>query len=279
MVYATLAEEKKLWKKGYKNVVCLDEAGRGPLAGPVVAGAVAIVRKSDFPALTPGVSPSTTGVFGKSDFLKLRDSKQLSAKQREYFYKILTKHPAIKWGVGIVSEKIIDKINILEATKLAMKKAVKNLEARHGYLGNYERRIFGMSDIPQNLGGCRTSRHSVRPKIDFLILDGKMELDLPISQESIIRADEKVFSCTAASIIAKVTRDRIMTRYHKKYPQYRFDLHKGYLSELHKSMLKKYGPCPIHRKSFNPVAKFSGYVNIKNDIRGLRNPIKFERVS
>ena len=214
MTIPNFNEEKKLWKKGHKFVAGLDEAGRGPLAGPVVAGSAAIIRKSDFPALTPGVSSLTPGVFGKSDFLKLRDSKQLSAKQREYFYKIITSHPAIKWGVGIVSEKVIDKINILEATKLAMIKAVGLL------------------------------------KPDFLILDGKMSLDLPIKQKSIVKADEKVFSCAAASIIAKVTRDRLMMRYHKKYPQYRFDLHKGYGTPLHYRMLGKHGSCQIHRKSY-----------------------------
>jgi len=237
MVYATLAEEKKLWKGGYRNVACLDEAGRGPLAGPVVAGAISINWR--------------TLLRGRNVLPNIKDSKQLSAKQREEFYKILTNHPDIKWGIGIVSEKVIDKINILEATKLAMIKAVRCLEAKYGYLGNYERRIFGMSDIPQNLGGCRTSRHSVRPKIDFLILDGKMKIDLPIPQKSIVKADEKVFSCAAASIIAKVTRDRIMMEYHKKYPEYRFDKHKGYGTKLHYQMLELYGSCQIHRKSYN----------------------------
>ncbi len=117
-------------------------------------------------------------------------------------------------GIGIVSEKIIDKINILEATKLAMKKAIKNMRA------------------------------------DFLILDGKMELNLPISQKSIVKADEKVFSCAAASILAKVTRDRIMLKYHKKYSKYRFDLHKGYGTKLHLERLKRYDRSAIHRNRF-----------------------------
>jgi len=205
MKYASLAEEKKLWKKGYKFVACLDEAGRGPLAGPVTAAAVTVRQFSIF----------------NFQFLKLRDSKQLSAKRREEFYKIITNHPAISWGAGVVSEKVIDKINILEATKLAMTKAVKNIEARRG---------------PH--------------RIDFLILDGNFKIDSLIPQKSIIKADEKVFSCAAASIIAKVTRDRIMIEYHKKYPQYRFDLHKGYGTKLHYQLIKIYGPCQIHRKSF-----------------------------
>lgn len=217
MKFANFSEEKKLRKKGYKNVACIDEAGRGPLAGPVVAAAVSL--KSDFNSLL------------KSDFNNIRDSKQLSPKQREYFYKILTKHPAVEFGVGIISEKVIDKINILEATKLAMKKAVGKLAG------------VGLPKI--NFGEVRL------PRIDFLILDGNMKLDLPILQKAIVKGDEKVFSCAAASIIAKVTRDRMMLKYHKKFPQYRFDLHKGYGTELHLEMLKKFGPCAIHRKSFH----------------------------
>jgi len=196
-----LNEERKLWKKGYKRVACLDESGRGPLAAPVVAAAVMINPKS------------------KIQNLKIKDSKKLTAKKREELYKILTKNPGIEWGIAKVSERVIDKINILEATKLAMKRAVKKLKG----------------------------------KPVFLILDGKMKLDLPISQKSIIKADEKVFSCAAASIIAKVSRDRIMLHYHKKYPQYGFDKHKGYPTRHHRKMLKKYGPCKIHRKSFKPL--------------------------
>ena len=211
MNYPNLFEEKKLWRKGYKRVVCLDEAGRGPIAGPVTAAAVTI-------------SPAKFKMQNEKCKIllkKIKDSKKLLPKKREEFYKILTKHPAIKWGIARVSERVIDKINILEATKLAMKRAVKKLKG----------------------------------KPVFLILDGKMKLDLPVPQKSIIKADEKVFSCAAASIIAKVTRDRIMKRYHKKYPQYDFDKHKGYPTKLHKKILKKYGPCKIHRKSFKPLKK------------------------
>ncbi len=200
MRYPNFSEERKLRKSGFRIVAGLDEAGRGPLAGPVVAGAAVIKIK-------------------KFNIDNVKDSKKLSARKREELYKILTKHPAVKWGIGMVSEKVIDKINILEATKLAMKKAIKGL----------------------------------REKPDFLILDGSFKLNLPLSQKSIIKADEKVFSCAAASIIAKVTRDRIMDKYGKKYPRYRFDKHKGYPTKLHFRLLKKYGPCKIHRKSFGPV--------------------------
>jgi len=209
MKYPSLFEEKKLWRKGCKRVACLDEAGRGPIAGPVTAAAATI-------------SPAKFKMQNEKCKIllkEIKDSKKLTAKKREELYKILTKNPGIEWGIAKVSERVIDKINILEATKLAMKRAVKKLKG----------------------------------KPVFLILDGKMKLDLPISQKSIIKADEKVFSCAAASIIAKVSRDRIMLRYHKKYPQYGFDKHKGYPTRHHRKMLKKYGPCKIHRKSFKPL--------------------------
>ncbi len=194
--------EKRLQKKGFKKVACLDEAGRGPLAGPVIAAAV-MSRKLP------------TDNF---QFSNIRDSKKLSAKQRKELYKALSGCPSIKWGVGRVSEKVIDKINILEATKLAMKKALDNLNS----------------------------------KADYIIIDGNFKLSKSrIPQEAIIKADEKVFSCMAAGIIAKVTRDRIMERYQKKYPEYHFGQHKGYPTYLHRKMLKRYGRCVIHRNSFH----------------------------
>ncbi len=206
-------EEKKLWRKGFKRVAGLDEAGRGPLAGPVTA-AVVVIKNLKL----------------KIKNLKVNDSKKLSPMVREKLYKILTTHSGIAWGIGRVSEKVIDKINILEATKLAMIKAVKNLK--------------------------------VKP--DFLVLDGNFTLPAEalakaginplISQKSIIKGDEKVFSIAAASILAKVARDRIMVRYHKKYPQYQFDIHKGYPTKYHCKMIRKYGPCKIHRKTFHPVS-------------------------
>ncbi|MBZ1348347.1 MAG: ribonuclease HII [Candidatus Nealsonbacteria bacterium] len=216
-----LKEEKKLWtptqllsshlqdskqtSMSYKRVAGLDETGRGSLAGPVMAAAVMINQR--------------TFLQRRNVLLNIKDSKQLTPKKREEFYKILTKNPKIEWQIARVSEKVIDKINILQATKLAMKKAVNRL----------------------------------KKKPNFLILDGKMKLDLKTPQKSIIKADTKVFSCAIASIIAKVTRDRIMQKYHKKYPLYGFDKHKGYLTKLHRKMLKKYGPCEIHRKSFRPI--------------------------
>ncbi|MCD6528089.1 ribonuclease HII [bacterium] len=205
MRYPNLKEEKKLWQKGYKYIAGLDEAGRGSLAGPVVAAAVVITNKSKF----------------KNLLREVKDSKKLSPKQREKLYKILIGHANIEWATGRVSERVIDKINIKNAAELAMKRAVRKLKIKNE-----------------------------KAKIDFLLLDGKMKLDLPIPQKSIIKADEKVFSCASASIIAKVTRDKIMKRLHKKYPQYGIDRHKGYPTKYHLKMLKKYGLSVIHRKSF-----------------------------
>jgi len=211
MRYPNLREEKKLWRKGYKRVAGLDEAGRGPLAGPVVAAVVMIkMSKSNLKSKILNL---------KSNFKGIKDSKKLTPKKREEFYKLIVKSPFWEWGVGRVSEKVIDKINILEATKLAMKRAIKKLKRRP----------------------------------DFLILDGNFKINVDIPQKSIIKGDEKVFSCAAASILAKVYRDRIMEMYDKKYPRYGFSKHKGYPTKFHLKMLKKYGPCKIHRKSFGPV--------------------------
>jgi len=214
MKYPNFREEKKLWRKGYKRVVGLDEAGRGPLAGPVVAAVVMIKNNRQ-------------EISKKSITLGVRDSKKITPKKREELYKILTSHSQIEWATGRASEKVVDRINVLEATKLAMKRAVKNLERK------------------------------IKKQADFLILDGRIKLDLDISQKSIIKADNRVFSCAAASIIAKVRRDRLMKRHDKKYPQYGFISHKGYGTKKHMAALSGLGPCKIHRKSFKPVIRCS----------------------
>lgn len=203
MNYPNLSHEKNLWKKGYKRIASLDEAGRGPLAGPVTAAVVVIKR------------------YSENDFknISLRDSKKLSPRKRQEFYSIITKNPAIEWAVVSVSEKTIDRINILQATKLAMEKAIQKL----------------------------------KKKPDFLIIDGNFEIKSNVPQRAIIKADERVLSCTMASIIAKVTRDRLMERYHKRFLNYGFNQHKGYLTKYHLKMLKKNGPCSIHRQSFRPI--------------------------
>jgi len=196
-------------------VIGIDEAGRGPLAGSVFAGAVAInlknLKKKD-----------------KNIFVLIKkeanDSKKLSAKKREKIYEAMMKCSGILWGRGRVSEKVIDKINILEATKVAMKRAVKNLESK----------IEKLEKIKE-----------------YLIIDGNIFLNVPLEQKSIIKADEKVLSCSLASIIAKVSRDRMMVNYHKKYSLYGFDRHKGYPTKFHRKMIKKNGILVIHRKSFS----------------------------
>ena len=173
----------------------IDEAGRGPLAGPVVAGAVILDKTKEI--------------------LYLNDSKKLSEKKREaLFDEIMEK--AIAVGVGIVDEKVIDDINILQATYRAMRMAIDNLK--------------------------------VKPQI--LLNDAVIIPDVDIPQEKIIKGDAKSVSIAAASIIAKVTRDRLMTEYDEKYPDYGFAGHKGYGTAAHIEKIKEIGPCPIHRRSF-----------------------------
>lgn len=218
MITPTFKEEQKLSKKGCQFIVGLDEAGRGPLAGPVVAAAVIFS-----PRAIKLYSRKVNSNSGEKSFWfkSVRDSKTLTSKKREELYKIIVKE-ALDWKVGAVSEKMVDKINILQASFLAMKKAVKKLKTRP----------------------------------DFLLIDGKFTLtDYPVNQKAIPQGDQKIFSIAAASIVAKVTRDRVMKNLHKKYPLYSFDKHKGYGTRLHFEMLDRHGPCQIHRKSFKPVKK------------------------
>lgn len=204
-------KEKELKKLGFKNIVGLDEAGRGPLAGPVVAAAV-LVRK---------IPPANLNLD------LMRDSKQLSEKKRLQVYRLLTSNPHIEWRTGRSFHKLIDRINILEATKRAMERAVENL-----------------------------SNHlSSKFNPDFLVIDGNFKINSPLSQESIIKADQKIFSCVAAGIIAKVSRDRAMIRYNRKYPDYGFKQHKGYPTKLHRKRLHQKGPCEIHRRTFGQLKR------------------------
>ncbi|OGZ63036.1 MAG: ribonuclease HII [Candidatus Staskawiczbacteria bacterium RIFCSPHIGHO2_02_FULL_34_10] len=265
MEFPNFNEEKKLWRKGFNVVVGLDEAGRGPLAGPVVAAAITInpkfktlnpkqIKNSNFRNLKRILDFDNLNLFRISDLgfwiSQIKDSKQLSEKKREEIYTIITKHPAIEWGVGIVSEKIIDKINILEATKLAMQKAINSLNI------NFNK--FNKQKILPRDFNDRENHEEVLKDVGFLLIDGNFTLRQAqgkqfIPQLSIIKGDQKVFSISAASIIAKVTRDRIMQKMHKKYPQYGFEKHKGYGTALHIKNLKNFGPCKIHRKTFFPV--------------------------
>lgn len=191
-------EEKNLRQRGFELIAGIDEAGRGPLAGPVAAAAVIF----DGSYRNPGI----------------RDSKQCTALQRESLF-VEIKNAALSYAVCLISAKEIDRIGILNAIKLAMRRAVLKLD----------------------------------PKPDFILIDAvSINLD-GIPQKGIIRGDDTVFSIAAASILAKVTRDHLMMRYHAQYPGYGFDQHMGYATEAHLEAIKKQGPSPIHRMSFAPL--------------------------
>jgi len=216
--------EKYFWKKGYKIIVGLDEAGRGPLAGPVTAAAVMI---------NPKVKSQKSKFQVKNQNLRTilrnaRDSKKLSAKQREKLFKLIKQSSFLRFSYCSVNETVIDKINIEKASFLAMKKCIKKLEK------NYH----------------------LKP--DLLLIDGNRIIDkkLPYQQKAIIKGDDKILSIALASIVAKVIRDKKMITLAKKYPHYYFEIHKGYPTKLHRKLLKKYGPCKIHRKTYKPLLKY-----------------------
>ena len=186
--------ETELLKKGYRFVVGVDEAGRGPLAGPVAAA-----------ACMPDLSRPIEGV---------NDSKQLTPKKRKELYERIVSE-AVSYKVATVSNRVIDEINILEATKHAMTEAVESL----------------------------------LPLPDYVLLDA-VKLKLPYPSLAVIHGDALSYSIAAASILAKVERDEAMIKYAEIYPEYGFESHKGYGSVHHIEMIKKYGPCPIHRLSF-----------------------------
>jgi len=188
--------EKIAYQEGYQFIAGIDEAGRGPLAGPVVAAAVI------FPP----------------DYInaEINDSKQLSARKREALYEII-KSEAVAIGMGIVDADIIDRLNILRATLQAMREAVLEL--------------------------------STSP--DFLLIDGLQCIPLLTPQKPLVKGDSRSISIAAASIIAKVSRDRIMEMYHRQFPQYNFLQNKGYGTKEHCSAIKQFGMCKIHRKSFH----------------------------
>lgn len=196
-----LKYETTATNQGYRFIAGVDEAGRGPLAGPVVAAAV---------LLPPQVS-----------LQGLDDSKKLSQKSREKFFPQIIQ-TALAYGVGIVSVETIDRINILQAALLAMKHAIEKC------------------NLPP----------------DLLLIDGNKRVDHPARQWTLVGGDGKSLSIAAASVLAKVTRDRIMQEYHRNYPDYEFDRHKGYPTELHKEKIRRFGPCPIHRKTFKGVKEY-----------------------
>ena len=192
--------DKEFFEKGVKYIAGIDEAGRGPLAGPVVVACVVLPENS----MIEGVN----------------DSKKVSEAKREKLYDIIT-HEAISYGVGIVYQDEIDEINILQATKKGVTEAIKQMK--------------------------------IKPNI--IMVDALNGIDtMGIPYKSIIKGDAKCYSIAAASIIAKVTRDRIMREWDKVYPEYGFASHKGYGTAKHIAAIKEFGPCPIHRKTF--ITKF-----------------------
>jgi len=187
--------ELRARRRGFDAIAGVDEAGRGPLAGPVVAAAVILP------------SGYTNG--------EIRDSKKLTPRKRESLYTAI-RNDAISVGLGVIEASVIDRINILQATLSAMKVAVSNLS----------------------------------PQPDYILIDGINTIHTSLPQETIIRGDSLSISVAAASIIAKVSRDHIMDRYHVLYPQYNFLKNKGYGTEEHREAVKEYGRCKIHRRSF-----------------------------
>jgi ribonuclease HII len=190
-----LKYENEAYEKSYKNVCGVDEAGRGPLAGPVCAAAVILPKG----VIIDGVN----------------DSKKLSEKKREALYDVI-KETAVSYSIAFATVEEIEELNILNATMLAMKRAVEGL------------------DVPA----------------DYAMIDGNKIPDLEIPCECIVKGDANSMSIASASILAKVTRDRLCAEYDKDYPEYFFAKHKGYGTKLHREMILKYGPCPIHRMSF-----------------------------
>ena len=193
-----LSYEQELYNKGIRYIAGVDEVGRGPLVGPVVTAAVIL----------------PVGYFNGL----INDSKKLSEKRRNELYEIIMRD-ALSVSIGMMDNKVIDDVNIYEATKLAMYQAINNLE--------------------------------IKP--EYVLIDAMKLSDLEMPSESIIKGDSKSETIAAASIIAKVTRDRLMLQYDEQYPEYGFAQHKGYGTAEHIAALRKYGPCSIHRKSFEPV--------------------------
>ncbi len=196
------AYEQRARSQGYKSIAGIDEAGRGPLAGPVVAAAC---------------------IFPENFYLPgINDSKKLTAEERERLYHLIMENPEILSGVGIVDALMIDQINILQATFQAMAAAILQLKQKPDYI------LFDGNQFPKSL-------------------------QLEIFCEGIVEGDSLSQSVMAAGILAKVTRDKMMLEYHKTWPGYGFDEHKGYGTQKHLENLKALGPCPIHRRSYEPV--------------------------
>ncbi|MDO8490857.1 MAG: ribonuclease HII, partial [Dehalococcoidia bacterium] len=197
----TLAEESRLNGQGYHLIAGIDEVGRGPLAGPVMAGAVILHKDARYPWLD-----------------QVRDSKELATKAREQLFDRIARD-SVSWGVGVCTSEVIDDQGIARATHLAMRQAVSRL----------------------------------KPPPDFLLIDAVRLLEVNIPLRSFIKGDRLCASIAAASIMAKVSRDRLMCELDGEFPGYGFAQHKGYGTAEHLDSLRRLGPCPIHRRSFSPV--------------------------
>jgi ribonuclease HII len=198
--------ERDLWSHEFTLVAGVDEAGRGPLAGPVVAAAV--------------ILPATWANGGFDPRLvDLNDSKQLTEMQRENFFQIITTHPDLRYAIAIMDAATIDRINILQATHRAMNEALAQLQ----------------------------------PKPQHVLVDGRPVKTMTLPQTALVKGDSRSYSIAAASVLAKVTRDRLMVEFDAKFPGYGFAIHKGYGVPQHLATIEKLGPCPIHRMSFAPL--------------------------
>ncbi len=205
-----LRHEQEAWQAGFRHVAGVDEAGRGPLAGPVVAAAVAFDKEF----LETEADQFLAG---------LTDSKKLPAARREYFFARITSCAQARVGVGSASVEEIERLNILNATHLAMARALAQLA----------------------------------PLPDLALVDGLPVKGLPVPHRAIVGGDAASLSIAAASVIAKVTRDRWMATLAAEYPAYGFERHKGYGTPEHLAALRRHGPCPAHRKGFAPVAQLT----------------------
>ncbi len=207
-----LQYEHETWQDGYRAVAGVDEAGRGPLAGPVVAAAV---------VMEPGFLVREEG----ASLRLLTDSKKITARRRDLFFDLLTASAEVRYAVAIVDAAEIDATDILRATHCAMARA-----------------LAGISPAP-----------------DFALVDGRPVPGLPCASRAVVRGDGASLSIAAASVLAKVTRDRFMQDLDRRYPQYGFARHKGYGTRAHLDALRAYGPSPCHRRSFAPVKDLSAY--------------------
>lgn len=193
--------EQRLSRQGYRRIVGIDEAGRGPLAGPVVAAAVVLPPVFDLPGLN--------------------DSKKISSKLREKLFPQI-RQQALDYGIGLASAQEVDCLNVLQATLLAMQRAIDRLTQ----------------------------------SADYLLVDGITPVPLPLPQKTLKQGDSRSLSIAAASVLAKVVRDRLMTTYDARFPEYGFAGHKGYGSAAHRAAIARLGPCSLHRTTFRGVREY-----------------------